>query len=79
MRLIIWLLYMDLIFYNIIDYSQTKQLILLGAAKESNPIVNWFIGINGNLDNILYLKLVVLAILGMLLFYNLHVKIKKQY
>jgi len=77
MRLIIWLLYVTVFIYNILDYHQTRLLVEHGA-KEINPIINWIVNINGNWENALYFKLILLTILGIYLFYYLHIYKKRQ-
>ena len=42
MILLMWLFYIVIVFYSIVDGIQTKMLLDMGAT-ELNPILNWLI------------------------------------
>lgn len=71
-----WLLYICLVPYVLVDHFQTVALIELGY-EELNPFVLWVIGTNQTWDYILIVKVALLTILGLSLFY-LQIKNNKQ-
>jgi len=62
---IIWLMYIIIVIYNIVDYYQSCALFVFGF-EEANPLIAWAVNIYG-VESILYIKVGVLVILGGLL------------
>ena len=65
-KAIIWLMYITLCIYCILDYFQTVALISAGYV-EANPIVVWIVNQSGDWEYLLYIKIFWLSILGILL------------
>ena len=66
MKTIIWLLYITVVIYVMLDGVHTKMLLDLGA-KEVNPILNWLIAYTGTVYVIFYVKAATLLFLLILL------------
>jgi len=66
MRVIIWILYTALSIYCILDYFLSAALFKLGY-DELNPFMLWMMGPNKNVLNILYFKVIMLAVAGFLI------------
>jgi hypothetical protein len=73
MRFIIWLMYIVLSIYCMLDYFLTVALIQTGCI-EINPVIIWLIGKDKNWINIFYTKGSLLILLGVLLFIYLRKK-----
>ena len=66
-KFIIWLLFVVVCLYSVIDTIQTYWLFNLGFS-EANPILLFFIGLfGGNLQAIIIVKIIVLTLLGFML------------
>ncbi len=61
--IIVWLLYIIIIFYNLIDATQTMMLMDLGVG-EANPVMRYFIQMTGTPYTIFIVKLLPLILLG---------------
>jgi len=66
MRLILWLMYVTILAYNIMDYIHTLMALKLGI-EEVNPILVYFIELLGTNHAIGMVKLVPTILLGVLL------------
>jgi hypothetical protein len=73
MRFIIWLMYIALSIYCMLDYFLTVALIQTGGI-EINPVIIWLIGKDKNWINVFYTKGSLLILLGVLLFIYLRKK-----
>jgi len=62
MKLITTLLYIIIVFYNIVDFIQTKMLLDFGCV-EMNPLLNYFINVTGSIYCIAVIKFIWLVIL----------------
>lgn len=69
MRMILWLLYILVFFYNILDIYQTWMLLQLGAS-EANPLIYFLLRVGG-WPFVLIIKVGVCLGLGVLLFFYL--------
>lgn len=65
-KYILWLLYIALFFYCVVDAYQTKLLLELGA-YEMNPFLRWLMDVTGTWLSMLFFKLFLLLGLGILL------------
>jgi len=74
MKTIIWMLYLALSAFCILDHFHTVALIESGA-EELNPVVLWIIGNNKNWINLFYYKLTLVLFIGFMLF----IYLKKVY
>jgi len=66
-KVIIWILYITLSIYCLLDYFLSAALFKLGY-DELNPFMLWMMGPNKNVLNILYFKIAMLSIAGFLIF-----------
>jgi len=62
-KFILWLLYITLFFYCVVDAYQTKMLLDLGA-YEYNPLLRWLMDVSGTWVSTLIVKVVLLIGLG---------------
>jgi len=62
----IWLMYITLCIYCILDYFQTVVLVNAGYT-EANPVVVWIVSTTGSWEYLLYIKIFWLSVLGVLL------------
>ena len=66
MILLMWLFYIVIMFYSIVDGIQTKMLLAMGAT-ELNPILSWLIIKTGTVNSIFVYKSFWLGFLLILL------------
>ncbi len=65
-RLIIWLLFIEMLIYNILDAWHTKLLFSMGA-YEVNPIMKWVICETGTVNSVFAVKISLFLVLGLFL------------
>ena len=73
---LMWLFYVTIVFYSIVDATQTIVLLNMGMT-ELNPILNWFIIKTGTVYSIFMPKILWLGFLLMFLIFKTKEELQK--